>query len=462
MTKLLFYAVLTGVGIIGALVNPVAGAAAAILAYLMNPAAIDMPQFIHYQQLTTIAFMIGVFLNVRRGSPRVGREGSVMIALWVFVVIAALSSLWAQYSGMIAIVTVFEVFKTIIVATLLVRAIQTERDLRIIMIACIVGVIHAATMHVLGARFGYISESHSREYGVLPDSQTAVMVSFVPLLLVVAATGRSKWERLLAWCALPLAIDSIVNTYQRTGLVSLAAEIILLFLFSGGRILRKVVPVALVAGALFVLRFTPQQYWDWMSTIEAPAQEASANSRFSIGKASIDMFIHHPFGVGYRNYPYVSHLYLPAEFLNEDGYRSAHNSFASVLCETGIQGFIAWIFAFCGALWLLRRVRKKVAGREDTMLGNYALALEIGIYGWMAGSLFQADHELDTVYWFVALSVVITRLFAQIPLDNGRSTLNVAHFPWAASKWAASTVEQKLGRAPMTAPKSATARGNYL
>ena len=43
----------------------------------------------------------------------------------------------------------------------------------------------------------------------------------------------------------------------------------------------------------------------------------------------------------------------------------------------------------------------------------YAMGLELGIYGWMIAGLFHSMHEVDTVYWFVALAVVLTRLHAR-------------------------------------------------
>src|SRR5205823_12526244 len=39
-----------------------------------------------------------------------------------------------------------------------------------------------------------------------------------------------------------------------------------------------------------------------------------------------------------------------------------------------------------------------------------AMGLEIGLYGWIIGGCFQADHEVDPAYWFAALAVMVTRL----------------------------------------------------
>ena len=69
-------------------------------------------------------------------------------------------------------------------------------------------------------------------------------------------------------------------------------------------------PVVLVGIALFVFRLAPADYWARMQTIEAPTQESSANSRFLIANASLQILADYPMGVGYRNYPDVSPRYL--------------------------------------------------------------------------------------------------------------------------------------------------------
>lgn len=410
MLKLGFYLILTVIGIVGALMNPVAGAIASVGFYMMNPSALAMETGgLRFQQYVTVAFLMGVLLYPARPLPAKGGEGRIVILLWIFIALAMISGLVATFSSANAFAALFELAKTVLVSTLLVRAIRTEKHLHLLVLALVLGVLHAATMHVLGPRLGFVPLHLSREYGVLPDQQTSVMLLFVPLLVVLAGSA-SKWTRVLAFCTLPLAIDSIVNTFQRTGFVSLAVEMLLIFVLAPRKLTKKIVPVALVGIALFVFRFTPDDYWEWMSTISAPTEEASANSRLIVNGASIRMFLDHPLGVGYRNYPDVSPRYLPRTILS-NGRRAAHNVYFNILCETGIQGFIIWISAVIGTLVLLRRLRKQDAKFGDMSFAPYALGFEIGLYGWLVDGCFQGDQEADPAYWFMALAVVMTRLY---------------------------------------------------
>jgi O-antigen ligase len=441
LLKLVFYLALTLVGTVSAFFNPLCGAMACVLTYLTNPNAIEFPgNTLQYQLYVSVAFLAGSLLQWRPSLPRVSSEGNVLIALWVFVAIAVTSAGWAAYSSEIALKQVFELFKTILVAILLPRTVRSERHLRIFMIACGLGVFHAALLHVAGYRLGLVGSAHLREYGVLPDGQTSCMLLFIPVLLIMAGTGTGI-ERVVGLLALPLALDSLVATYQRAGLVGLVGEMTLLMLFGGFKTIRRIVPVLVLGAVLFLFRFTPTDYWNWMSTITTPTEESSANSRFVIDRASFRMFLDHPIlGVGYRNYPFLAGLYMPAEMLTRGGTRGAHNSFFTVLCETGILGFMAWMFAIFTAVRTLRRVRKGVHGPRDNPVTRYAFALEIGLYGWLINGCFVSEHEVDPAYWFLVLSVALVRIQYQ---------LKVARAAASSGQAASAPAATALGRAPI-------------
>jgi len=391
-------------------ISPFAGAIAAIEGYLLNPAVFDMPFGVHFQQWVTIAFIAGVLFHLRHQELPVGRERLLIVSFWLFLAYAALISLFAEVSTEIAFNKLYEVFKTVIVATFLVRAIRSTPQMRIFLLACVIGILHGSLLHILGERFGYIHPSNTLGVGVFPDNQRPVIVLFVPLLFVISAVGERKFDRILAFCTLPFALDSIVNTHERTGFVSLSVMVVLLLVLGGNKIRMRMAPVVAVALVLIVFRFTTTEYWSWVSTVAAPTQEASAMSRLEINRASMRMLIDHPLGIGYRNYAYFSHFYLDSKWLL-DGARAAHNSFFSIACETGVPGFFFWGFAFVGAIYYLRKTRK--GSPAGSPLAHYALALEIGLYGWLVGGWAQNDHEVDPAYWFVALSIILIRLHRQ-------------------------------------------------
>jgi O-antigen ligase len=411
MFRLAAYLGLLGVGLVAALISPLAGAIACLEAYLLNPVVLLGETPFRFQLWTTFAFFVGYALHRPQGLPRAGRESIPVILLWIFVMIGGASSLWAVHSSSQALNQIYELFKTILMLTFFIRVVRNESDMSALVTACILGVWHAAILHTFGVRFGYVPNAFGKEYGVLPDTQTPVMILFTPLLIVLAVLG-SKVQKIISWMALPFVLNSIVSSYMRTGFVSLAMEMGLLVLFLPKRITLRLLPAVAAGALLFIFRLAPADYWERMNTIKAPTEESSANSRFVIAQASLRMLRDYPFGVGYRNYPDVSPRYLQSDFLT-GGRRSAHNSFFSVLCETGIIGFGVWISAFLWAILTFRRIRKTSDSKYPSPTATYAMAFEIGLYGWMAGGMFQADHEVDPAYWFVAFSVVLARLHYQ-------------------------------------------------
>jgi hypothetical protein len=410
MVRLAFYLLLTVAGLCATLVSPFAGAVTSLSAYLLNPPVITQDALgIRYQLLTTVAFIASYLVHRPRRLAPVRHEGRLLLLLWIFVGIGALSATWAVISAQTALNAINEMFKTVLVASLLVCVIHTERQMSILMTACLLGVFHASVAQTFGVRLGYVPAAFGAEFGVLPDTQSPVIVLFVPTLVITAMTAASKWERALSWFILPFALNSVVCSYRRTYFLALVFQLGLILLLLPKRILLKILPALIAGVCLFAFRLTPPDYWQRMHTIEDPTQEASANSRLTIGRASLQMLLDYPMGVGYRNYPDVSPRYLPPEILT-DGRRSAHNSFFSIACETGFLGFGVWISAFIGAILLCRRIRKKASFAHLTKIDIYAMGIEIGLYGWFLGGLTEADHEVDPAYWFVALAIVLTRL----------------------------------------------------
>ena len=423
MLKTILYLTL-GIGaIVASFFSPLAGAIGCVEAYLFNPNALLIDNFgFRYQLWTSIAFLAGVCIQRPKPLAKVGQEAAILWFAWGFVFMCVLSSAWARVSSTAALDFGYDMAKTVLFSSVLVIAITSERSLSIFISACIVGVLHAAALHTFGLRLGFISSGHDREEGVLIEGQSQVMVAFLPLLIVLLIWGNRR-ERLLAFCTLPLAMNSIVKTYERRAFVAICVEIVIFLLFLPRRNLFRALLVLVAAGSLFVVKLTPKDYWTKMDTIQDPMSEASAASRFVLAETSWHMFLDHPMGVGYKNYKYVSPEYLDPGFLTE-GTRAAHNSFFAVLCDLGVFGFMVWMMAIGTALVKLRQVGR-AAGRANSSrrLAAYAMGVEIGLYGWLVTGLFGDQSGLDPPYWFLALAVVLVRL-SHVETGDDRSLLH--------------------------------------
>src|SRR5262249_45003980 len=104
-------------------ISPLPAPIPAFEAFLFNPTVFNLPGHVHYQQWTSIAFIAGVLLQTGQFVlPPARRERSLIISLWIFLGIAAIGGVFAAFSSKLAFTALFEVFKTILVTTFLVRA----------------------------------------------------------------------------------------------------------------------------------------------------------------------------------------------------------------------------------------------------------------------------------------------------------------------------------------------------
>ena len=71
---------------------------------------------------------------------------------------------------------------------------------------------------------------------------------------------------------------------------------------------------------------------------------------------------------------------------------------------------MVWLFAFGGAAWRLRRIRKQADARKPERIEIYAMGFEIGLYGWFIGGFFHDFHNVDPAFWLVAFTVALVRL----------------------------------------------------
>ncbi|OYP33022.1 O-antigen ligase family protein [Rhodopirellula sp. MGV] len=411
MLKTWLYMTLGIVGVIAALLNPLYGAVAIIESYLFTPTVFS-PELLsfRFQFNIAIAFMLGLLMHGMRSLPKVHNEGRINYLLIAYGLVGLSSTLWAVKDPDVAWRNSIDIGKTILVSLLIFRSIGDEKSFRTIIYAILVGVAHCAFMYIVGANIGWVPKKLAREFGILPDMQASVMTYYVPLFVLFSIYGRTIWTKLFSLVGLLLILDAIVNSYQRAYFVALLVEMAFLVVILPKRIVLRLIPAMLVGVLAFVFVFSPDDYWEQMKTILDNKNDGSAQSRFAIADASMKMFADYPWGVGYRNYPQISPRYLTDRWLTDGGQRAAHNTFFTVLCELGIVGFSLLMGAVGYALWLLRRVRKLTNMKQVTEFEAFAMSIEVGLIGWLVGGLFHSDHEVDPIYWSLALTPAIVRI----------------------------------------------------
>ncbi|HEY4594729.1 MAG TPA: putative O-glycosylation ligase, exosortase A system-associated, partial [Thermoanaerobaculia bacterium] len=271
----------------------------------------------------------------------------------------------------------------------------------------------------LGAKRGLIGlvSGGARYYdgpgGFMSDNNSFAMVlnMILPLLAAVILTEKERYLKIAAWVVAALCVATILFTFSRGGLLTLAAVLPLLIWRSRHRV--AVTLAVLLALAAFRAwtsdRFT-QDYVERAQTISDYQEDRSAMGRLNAWNTSWAVFLDYPvFGVGPNNLEVVYRAYSP----EPDRFRVSHNAFLQILCECGLPALLLFLAVSASGLWSLRRTQR--AAERDSWVEVYARMLQISLLAYLIGSMFLSTAYSELLYQIIAMSVsleVIARVEA--------------------------------------------------
>jgi probable O-glycosylation ligase (exosortase A-associated) len=304
-----------------------------------------------------------------------------------------------------------EFAKVIVVSILLTNIIQSAADLRLILI------VIALSLGFETAKQGWaqmVLNPGEPNYNPVPflGDNNLVAVGMAMLLPVIGALGAtsSGWrKRAFQFLSVGVLYRGL-STYSRGGFLSLSAVGALWFWRSPHK-LKTLAAVAVAA--LLVLPVLPQQFWDRMSSITAPAEERddSQQARLHFWQVAVAMANDRPwFGVGHRGYEPAYNDYDFSDGQYERN-RAVHSAWFGVLGELGYPGLVLFLSIVVSSLLTCRRVR--LAARRGELpgpLGAYAIGLESSLVAFMIGGSFVSFHYCEMLWHFFALSVALERV----------------------------------------------------
>jgi probable O-glycosylation ligase (exosortase A-associated) len=305
-----------------------------------------------------------------------------------------------------------EFLKTIVIGYLIVVLVTDASDFRLVLL------VIALSLGFEAAKQGWaeiVLHPGARNDNALPmlgdNNGVAVgMMMLVPVLTALAATARSKSERLLhLFLALGVLYRGIA-TYSRGGFLACGA-LALCYIVRSPR--RFPALAGVVVATLLVVPALPDAFWQRMSTIKAPAQEAgededtSARSRLHFWSVAMDMAADRPLlGVGYNSFNKVYDRYDHGGEFGSG--RSVHSAWFGLLAEVGIPGlllFLAQLVLAFRACWRARVASRLAA--EYAHLRHFAFALETGLVAFIVGGTFLPFQYTEMVWHFIALSIAL-------------------------------------------------------
>jgi len=330
---------------------------------------------------------------LRRARPR---PNLVLLAATAFVLWSALSWLWSldRTASADRAVTLAQL------AAMVWMIGETARAgvrFRLLMAAYLAGSTLAAGLTL--SRYFRGLETYYRRYaapGFDPNDMGLTLALAIPMALYLDAQTRGWVRWAYRGCAV-FVVAGVLLTASRTALmVSLTGFALIPLLWKRIGFEQRVVSLAilglLVGGMLFL---APKPSRERLASPPAEMQGGKVVSRLGIWRAGLQVFRAHPIkGIGAGAYPQAVEPLIgrPARA----GHRYvAHNTYLSVLVETGLLGFglfSSLIAAVILMVWFLPLAERAVFGVLLTgwALGIFMLTWEIRKPGWLVFGLVTA------------------------------------------------------------------------
>src|SRR3989338_4463183 len=218
-----------------------------------------------------------------------------------------------------------------------------------------------------------------------PNDLAIVFIVIVPILLGYIFRGGNVFVKLIPIALLVPVVYALYLTNSRGGFFGLMAAIYYFFLRRSRHF---------VAGAVFGAIFASVAYLFGPSRLGMlSAEDASAYGRLDAWYYGFQLLKSAPiFGIGFN-------------LFTNDYPLTAHNSFVLAAAELGLFGLYCWVallYVAAKGLWQVRRYAPSLA--------SHAIGLEAGLVGYLAASFFLSRTYISVLYVLCGMAAALYAL----------------------------------------------------
>jgi len=296
-----------------------------------------------------------------------------------------------------------EFLKVVLIFIVMVNVVRTEKRMKKLWILVLVATCFLSINAINDYRLGRFELQGLRIKGSIgglfdnPNDLALHLVTLLPIALALVFYSRNVLTKVLFFSTVILIAGGIVVTFSRGGFLALLAAggVLLWKLVRSSRWLIPPLGVALVV--LFVL-FAPGEYRTRLST----TGDESSMARFDDLKRSLFIAARHPLvGVGMDNY-----------ILFSNSNKSTHNAYTQVASEMGAAAAVFYILFILAPFRGLRRIEHESYQVKSARRFYYgSVALQASLVGYMVASFFASVAYLWYIYYLVAYSVCLRRIY---------------------------------------------------
>lgn len=358
-----------------------------------------------------LSYIAGAYLVIRTFMGGVPIRFDLRSGLLILFLLHSLLATWLGINSAYSFNYWWDFAKVIIVGVLLTNIIQTRADLRLVLIVITVSLGFEAGKQGWAQLVLNPGAKNDNSVPFLGDNNLVAvgMAMLVPVVGALAATSSGWQKRAFQFLSIGVLYRAI-STYSRGGFLSIGVVAITWFWRSPHKV-RSL--AAVVLATALIVPVLPQEFWDRMATIVAPAEERddSQQSRLHFWQVAVVMANDRPLiGVGHSGYPraYNQYDWTNGQYLTN---RAVHSAWFGVLAESGYPGFLMFVAIVLLSLRSCRRVRLAAKrGELPDELGRYAVAFETAIVAFMVGGSFVSFHYCEMLWHYFALTIALERV----------------------------------------------------
>jgi probable O-glycosylation ligase (exosortase A-associated) len=224
----------------------------------------------------------------------------------------------------------------------------------------------------------------------------------LPFLLFLAREEPRRWLRRVLFAMLLGTPLATLFTFARTGLVTLPAVLIMMFMRSK----RKVVAfVALGIFAFGIWNFAPERLFERANSIQTH-DDRSSQMRLDSWYVAWRFALDHPFGGGFwvLDHDEVFDVYLTSYIRSQ----SAHNIYLEVVADHGFPGLIMYVGLIVSTYFGLFRLKWALRNKpEAEWMVNYCKMVQISLTAFMIGGNFLPLSYWDYFYHITTFATLL-------------------------------------------------------
>lgn len=404
-----------------ALVKPWIGILSWTWIGLMNPHRLSwaLTQF-PVAQGVAIAILAGTLFTKDRRLPPQGLESFVLFALVVCFTITTAFSWYPQVSW----VQWEKVMKILLFTFLTMMLIHEWFRVRMLMLV-IVGSI--GFYGVKGGIFSILTGGQYRVWGppgsFIGDNTAMglVLCMILPMAFYAARAEQNKWVRRALYAVFFLSVPAILFTYSRgafLGLIAVSIALLWRYKIWGA--------VLLVIGILvfpIVKDVLPEQWVSRQQSTLEYKEDRSAMQRIQAWGVATNIALDRPLlGAGF-NFEYaqdtprwLSYANFVEPWASEE--RAAHSIYFQLLGQHGVVVLILFVTLLLGAFYRLYKLSTRDYPAEYRWIALYAKGTQLALVPYMLAGAFLSLAYFDMFYLCVAMSAILNREAARVPLSN--------------------------------------------